>query len=30
VGDEAKIIENVEIEEGWTEWKIRGIGIEEA
>jgi hypothetical protein len=27
--DEAKIIENVEIEEGCKEGKIKGIGIEE-
>jgi hypothetical protein len=29
MGDEAKIIGNVEIEEGCTEGKIRGTGIEE-
>lgn len=28
-GDEVKIIENVEIEEGCTEGKIKGVGIEE-
>jgi hypothetical protein len=28
-GAEAKIIENVEIEAGCTEGKIKGIGIEE-